>query len=82
LQRTFKNQTTISWVKGQVGLEHNSDWEAIAYSMFFFCYVDLLNAKGFFGIVNHEEYGRGTAARLDDAKEKAAHQALVNHRGW
>jgi len=32
--------------------------------------------------VNHVEYGRGTATKLDAAMEQAAHQALVNHRGW
>jgi len=50
--------------------------------VFIFSYVDLLNPEGFFGVVNHEEYGRGTAPKLDDAREQAAYEALVNHRGW
>jgi dsRNA-specific ribonuclease len=81
LQCNYKNQTTLSWVINQVGSEHNSDWEAIAYGMIF-CHADLLIVKGCFGTVNHEKYGHGTAAKRDDAKEEAARQALVNLRGW
>jgi len=32
-------------------------------------------------LINHEEYGRGTARLLDDAKEEAAYRALLNLRG-
>lgn len=64
-----------------MGLEHNSNWEAIAYGMIF-CHADLLIVKGCFRTVNHEKYGHGTAAKCDDAKEEAARQALVNLRGW
>jgi hypothetical protein len=82
LYRVFRNYTTLSWDNEQMGLEHNSHWRAIAHSMFFFNVPIFRILKDFFGIVNHEEYGRGTAAKLDDAKEEAARQALVKHRGW
>jgi len=39
------------------------------------------NSKDFLA-VNHVEHGRGTAPHLDAAKELAAQQALVNHRGF
>jgi len=41
LQQAFQNQTTLSWEKRQLGEQHNSDWEAVAFSMIFF-YADLL----------------------------------------
>jgi len=33
-------------------------------------------------LINHVEYGWGTATTLDDAKEEAARQSLVNLRGF
>jgi len=33
-------------------------------------------------LINHEQYGKGIAHRLDEAKELAARQALVNLRGY
>jgi len=63
LQKTYKNQTTLTWTQRHIGPEHTSDWEAVA-------------------LINHEPYGTGTAHLLDEAKELAAHQALVNLRGY
>jgi hypothetical protein len=41
LQQKFKNEPTLSWETRQLGQQHNSDWEAVAFSMIFF-YTDFL----------------------------------------
>lgn len=83
VQTMFRNQTTLTWTVQQTGEEnqqHESPWEAIAFSAFSLPrQFSILND---FDPVNHIQYGIGSAPNRDAAKEEAARQALINLRGY
>ena len=81
LQKTYKSQTALTWAQRQLGPAHYGDWEAVAHSTFFYS-ANLLVEHRAILTVNHQPYGSGSAHNLDEAKERVAHQALVNLRGY
>jgi hypothetical protein len=45
LQHTFRNQAALTWEFSQVGMEHNSDWLALAYSAYIYYFNTLTPIK-------------------------------------